>query len=694
MTGTLFWLVALYDSTVALHAVEADPEQKTIRVVATGLTQSWEGTATSLTQAVEVSLSGCKQLLEDHQNSPSGKVAFILSPSWVGEDGKILSDKKQIIDYVCNQLQLQPMGFSSYDEALSEYLQNNQPDSLNLILAQVFSNYIEISLIVGGKIRERASTSFQHLSDLTPKLVESCLFQLKAAGILPSRMVIFGDVLDNQLFDQLIRHSWSGHGGRELFSQLPSLIKYNLSQIVQMYAEFIVGHLFAILPTVPSNIQPDDVNLPKPANQVINSISEVEPEALGFGSVPIIAKTEPEPKKFNLPKLSLPIFNFSQISFKKLPFFFLAIGLSLLGIFSFFFFRSSASLTLFVNSEPITVSKKVQLDSTITSLSVQKGLIPVNLKTKQIQVKANINTTGKKATGEKAKGEVVIFNKSEKSQTLAKGTVFKDSASHRFLLSNLTSISPAEPNLDTGVITMGQTKVILTAESIGPDNNLPKDTSLSIETSSTSLLAKVNQPFTGGTSRDIVVVSKEDKANIDQQLQEKIKTELNAATKKETDAPNILPSTLKIGRKHTDYSRQIDEEADTLEGTIDANVSVFALSENVKKELISGYLQANDNFSNLQIDPKKVNLNFVVSSQDDKQAIGTLTLSGQAIPKLDTSTLAKNLRFQSTDNLKNIISKFSNRIYDYKIDQISTLLKVLKHLPPSSARIQLDISGN
>ncbi len=696
MTSTLFWLVTLYDNTVALHAIEADSQEKTIRVVATGMTQSWDGTAQSLTQAIEVSLSGCKQLLEDHQNSPNSKVAFILSPSWVGTDGKILPDKKHIIDFACTELQLQPMGFSSYDEALSEYLQNNQPDSLNLILAQIFSNYIEVSLIAGGKIRERATSTFSNLSDLTPKLIEDCMFQLKAAGILPSRVVIFGDMLDSQLFDQLVRHNWSTHGGRELFSQLPSLIRYNSGQIVQMYAEFIVGHLFAISPVEPilSSSETITPNVPTLPNQ-INQINEVEPEVLGFGPVPVIVKTEAETTKtLNLPKVQLPKLNFSINSAGKLPIFASVISLFLLFVFAIALFKSSANITLLVNSQPVNISKKVQLDSTTTSISTQKGIIPVDLKTSQVQAKASTNTTGKKATGEKSKGEVVIFNKSEKAVTLPKGTVFKDSLSHRFLLGNLTSVAPSEPNLNTGVITMGQTKAILTADVIGPESNLSKDTPLTIDTSSSSLLAKANEPFTGGTSRDITVVSKDDKAKLDAQLQEKIKSNLDETIKKESDSPNILPATLKIGRKRTDYSRQIDEEADNLDGTIDANVSVFALSESTKKELIAAYLQSNDSFSNLQIDPKKININFTVTTQDDKQATGTLVLSGQAMPKFDTEKLANNLRFQPTGNLKNLISSFSNRIYDYKLDKLSMLLKLLNRLPLDSKKIQLVVLGS
>jgi hypothetical protein len=229
---------------------------------------------------------------------------------------------------------------------------------------------------------------------------------------------------------------------------------------------------------------------------------------------------------------------------------------------------------------------------------------------------------------------------------------------------------------------------------IGPESNLSKDTPLTIDTSSSSLLAKANEPFTGGTSRDITVVSKDDKAKLDAQLQEKIKSNLDETIKKESDSPNILPATLKIGRKRTDYSRQIDEEADNLDGTIDANVSVFALSESTKKELIAAYLQSNDSFSNLQIDPKKININFTVTTQDDKQATGTLVLSGQAMPKFDTEKLANNLRFQPTGNLKNLISSFSNRIYDYKLDKLSMLLRLLNRLPLDSKKIQLVVLGS
>ena len=66
--------------------------------------------------------------------------------------------------------------------------------------------------------------------------------------------------------------------------------------------------------------------------------------------------------------------------------------------------------------------------------------IPVDQKTIDVSVTDSIPTTGKKVIGDKARGEIVIFNKQDKSQKINKGTLI-NSGNLKFVLSNDVQIA-------------------------------------------------------------------------------------------------------------------------------------------------------------------------------------------------------------------------------------------------------------
>ncbi len=695
-----FWLIALFDSTVALHLVGVDPTTKQVKVLATGLTQVWSGELDKLVQAVNISMDGCSQLLGVPLGPDAKKAAFIVSPYWVGADGKVLPDKKQIIEQICKSLDLQPMGFTSYDDALAEYFANQNKEPISTVLVHIFQSSLIVSLVISSKIRQRQNFLFEDSSQFSPKLVEDALFGLKAAGVLPPEIIVFGDSLDQARTDLLSKYPWQARPGRELFSQPPVLKKYISSQIAQIYAEFIVGHLYsAFTQTVPQPQFPPSISTPPSYSedqsatetQPDDQIMEVDPVTFGFGqsSTTIVPEYSPSPRfSFRIPRLRFP----QNLSFPFLSSFKLFIPLFLIAaIFSGLVFTSKVDITLFATPLSINKSQKVTLDTQTKSFDPIKNTIPALVKNTQIEVKSSLPATGKKVTGEKSKGEVIIYNKSEKSLTILKNTVLKDATGRRFVLLNNTTVSGSQANLEAGVISLGQTKVIAQAELIGADGNIAKDTPLSFDPSVGSgfLLAKVSQPFTGGASKDIVVVSREDKLKLEKDLAQKIKDQLDQKVNEEKGSPDILSSTLRIVKGKTEYNREIDEEASLLEGTLNATVTALSLSQKIKEELISTYIRGAPDYSATTIQAQDIKISFTSTSLDDKQAVGTIIFTGSAMPELNQSELKKDLVFVSYSDISAILQKNSSRIFDYKITNDSPILKLIKRLPVQVNNINL-----
>jgi len=698
MQGVQFWLITLYDTTVALHLVGYEEATKTVKVLATGLSQNWNGQIQNLIQSVEVSKDGCSQLMGMQSHTQIKKAAFVVSPYWVSVDGKISADKKQIIETLCSSCQIQPIGFSSYDEALAEYI-SNQQGQINTVITQVLPNQAIVSLVVSGKVRQRQYTYYPDIGSFSPKVLEDTLFSLKAAGVLPPEMIVIGDSLDNVQSDQLLRYHWTGKGGKELFIQAPNIKKYNSAQVAQMYAEFVISHLYTdVLLTPVSQPQEELRTLPKevPVENTISDSQEVNPSEFGFGddgqdvqvATPVFQEmtsyqSEPEPQYEDIS--STP----SNPPTKALLFIFPVLVLLIIAIIATI--TSKATLVFYTTALAVDKSVKVTLDTQAKSFDPIKSIVPVVTKDNEIEVKSSVLVTGKKQTGEKAKGEAIIYNKSEKPISIAKNTVLKDSTGRRFVLLNNTTIAPSQANLEAGVISLGQTKALLVADAIGPDGNISKDVELSFDSTvgSGSLLAKSASPFTGGSSRDITVVSKDDRAKVDKALQDEIKLSLEKKMSQDSSLPNLLSSTVRIVKGKSEYNRELDEEATTLEGTLKATVSVMSITTDIKSELISTYLKQDNKYQDAQLDNQSLGLSFTKTTLDDKQATGTLKISGTLKPQVDTSELATSLSGKKYSEIQKNLTSTSSRIYDYSIQKESLFGKITKLLPFNSQNINL-----
>lgn len=688
MGNTQFWLVTLFETTVAVHLVETTVNRE-VKVIATGLTQHWQGQVENLVSAVDVSLSGCAQLLSLPQAEEPNKVAFILLPTWVSKDGRILDEKKKLIEQICRQLKLKPMGFTPYDEALSEYLSGQEGALVNLLIAHFFPKEIVCSYVLQGRVVARYQHPIDMSEDINPKTMEFVFSRLRQDTPLPSELLLVGDTPLNTL-EHFLKYPWTAQRNPQLFLHLPTIKKYNQGQITQIYAEFVVQNTGLVPHTNPENVEVlpvTEISPPLPEPEV-TEIEEIEPELMGFKNDVSEPASIPTPPALQLPKIKLDL-NYSSFI------------LPLLGIITVFFigaafllYNNKATLILYANPVAINKTIKVNLSTQATALDVTKGIIPVVKKTEDVTASGTTEATGKKTTGEKAKGEITIYNKQEKSQTLPKNTVLKDVNGHRFFLSNVTVLAAAEPDLNAGVINLGQTKAMVTAEVIGSDGNLAKDTPLTfIDLSNTLLLAKVSQPFTGGSSREITVVSLADRTKLDQILNDQIKLELDKKVSEQKNASDIIGNTLKILKGKVDLSREVDEEASEVTGNISATVTIFYLEPQTKTKLIQSYLSTEPSLANTQINPKDVRLVFTNQGQDDKQANGNLTFTGNAPPSLPKENLKNRLAFKSISELKNLLTQLAPRVYDFSVTNTSRINLLPNRLPLRPQNLQLEITS-
>jgi hypothetical protein len=384
---------------------------------------------------------------------------------------------------------------------------------------------------------------------------------------------------------------------------------------------------------------------------------EVSAGDLGFSSIPnpqpeLELKPEPEPKLAPVtPLLPKPhLFSFPKINF--IPFRFLIfIPLLLLMVLGGLIFFSSSQVIVYLTPYTFSKTVDVNLDSTNTDY-------PVSQKTFEINSNSSVKTTGQKTIGANAKGEVVIFNKSDKVQNLPSGTILTSSNGLKFTTASSVQIPASSFNLDAGTITMGQTKAMVTAVDIGPESNLTKDSLLSTK-DLTSLIVKINSDFTGGVKRQIAAVSLDDKNSLEQKIKQDIETSIQEKLDKEfSEISGIIPNTTTIKRNRIEYSREVGEEAEELSVTSNNTISVLYLTNDQKTALINKILADTPNFNEVTIDPTNFNINYTK---------GKLSIEGKSSPQLDINSLRQKLTGKLVSQAPKIIRQFAPRTYNYQI---------------------------
>jgi hypothetical protein len=721
MEGNSFWLIYIQDTQLVVSLISYQNNQ--YRLVSTGPFKDWDiNSESSFLSAVDESLSAASLNTNLSEQKEPTTAAFVLPPFWVDNDGKISSPKLKLIKVLCKSLNLKPSGFLSEDEAIIE--ETNQKDDFpsSFILLHINDQDFYLSLVYLGNIKERIRKSLN--GPFTAQLLESTLLELNSEAALPPQIIVFGKQADQHL-KQIKSFPWVGKKDVETFLHIPEVKLYQDSDILSIFSKVITSQIQPSLASNQDKLKKKDDS--KDQTELVEeevkefSLQEADPGDLGFSStfkeveknettkteqpktelLPVIdnfplnesqnlvnQNSEDQPsqenktKKINfnfVKKIRLLRPKFRKNSFKNL---FWIILIALPFLFFLILLFSQAKITLFMI--PFEFKKEIlvtlMVDGQIDDLS--KSIIPVNKEIFEIKESTTIQTTGQLTTGERAKGEIVIYNKSSQAQSLDSTNVLVDSLGKKFELVTDVSIASSSSNLDEGVITLGQTKTGVIASSIGSEFNISKDTQLKFEDISDSvLIAKVNQDLIGGSKEQVSAVGSQDKENIEDKLDQKINQSIEDKSNNDLQSlSGILKETIKINKDKIELSREVGEKAEELSADIKASVSIFTLDNSVKEKIINQFLSDQENFNNIIIDLNRFDFDFTAKKVESQRATGSLIIKGTAIPSINFDQLKKSLTLKTGKKASQFIKDNIKRAFNSHID-INSPIDILPFRP-------------
>lgn len=706
MDTKLFWLVLIEDSKVVVSL------NKNI-----GLIQEWTPREPdSLARAVDISLSDLAQNSGIPEENEPDQASFVVPPLWINQENRILPDKLNMLENLCKSLHFKPIGFISYDEAILEDLSSRESFPCSFVLLHINHHTFNISIAYLGKISHRIQGFFQNGFDVAD--IEKTLFELKTNSALPPQIILLGDI-DEEKIDAIRNYSWVGKRNIETFLHLPEVNFISIEKSLSVFTDVIGKQLSSSVAEDKSLIQeeiiepeielkpetkPEELEIQVEENNtcnLFNIFTQVDKESLGFSSQPKIEETKEEIKEepreeikeeikekakitLKIPKLKLPKIKIPKIKNKIL---FLILPFLVISLLLYFFFYK-AKVILYAT--PYEFNQKVNV-SLSTEKETSSNNIFVSSKTISIPIKSSIPTTGIVVIGEKAKGEVTIYNKLETSFELKKGSIFLDNTGKNFILLNNVSVPSSTNDLEEGIIKLGQVKAVLEAGEIGPEYNIDKDISFKTKDNNSNIIVKSEEAFTGGTKEEVRAVDKQDIVNLENIIKEDINQAVAEKVEKETAtlAGAILES-LTVSKQKITFNRNPGEQIDELVGEVDANVSIFILDPEDKQKFILETLKSDEEFNRSILDLDKITLSFDLTKIDTDSASGSLSLNGNLLPKIDIGQFKRSIKGKSFQNLNKIIQS-NGRIYNHKYVSNMKFFDFIKLLPFSLENISIDV---
>lgn len=410
----------------------------------------------------------------------------------------------------------------------------------------------------------------------------------------------------------------------------------------------------------------DDKETAAGADDELSNVEVVTPESLGFRHEDVLEHVEgskPSPtresvgRKSGFPlsaKIKLPHVSFDAAGtlrsvMRKLPAgngkfiaaAVIAVVLVIVG-FSLLYTLPRVAVTVLVASSSVDESAVVTVDPKSTVADPEGKTIPGKTQEQSVSGEKTIAVTGKKNIGDPAKGSVTIYNKVTSSRNFPKGTTLT-TGGIAFTLDSDVSIASASETI--GSITFGKATANVTAKEIGPNGNVQASSEFTFAgVSANSVSARNESAFTGGTSKQVTVVSRADQ----DALVEAITGELVTQAKQQlltagASGDRLIDATIKTAVSEKVFNAELNQEAKELHGKVTVTVSGISIADSDIKAVLESLVEAKVP-SGYRLAPEQTN---VATSNVTVKKDGTITLTAKltavSLPVIDADMLKTKL---------------------------------------------------
>ena len=262
--------------------------------------------------------------------------------------------------------------------------------------------------------------------------------------------------------------------------------------------------------------------------------------------------------------------------------------LLLLASFLAWWYLPKATVTVFVAPKKLDEKVSLSVDTDAKEADFDKGILTGEVLETNVSGEKTRSTSGTKTVGERAKGTVRIRNGTVNDIKLASGVLIIGPNELEFTLDAQASVSaalsPSSP---------GTAEVNVTAKEIGAESNLGKDETFSVGNfAKAEVDAVATSDFSGGSSRQISVVSLEDQEDLDKQLTEELMESASTKLPQGLSEDKFFVSEALIATPSAKtFSGKVGDEADNVKLSLTLDVSGLSIPKTQLIELAKRVLQ-------------------------------------------------------------------------------------------------------
>ncbi len=635
------------------------------------------------------------------QGASLEKTIFSVPYAWI-EEGKIKGKHLSKLKKICEDLGLVPIGYLASIEAIIHFLQKTEGAPISAIFIEHAASSVIIYLVRAGKILEVHSSDEQKNILET---IETLLKRIEKVEVLPSKIIILDYKDEDAIQQQLLSYQWpkdipflhlpqvillekgfeneatingvaaqmelevlqEEHKENDDTQVSSSLEETNATDLGFIKEQDIATQRKEIEPDVekPIKIDADDIKLDEEV------ISEPTVKKKNDLSMFLVSKLPSIAKKIKIPSIissRVPANLLTNTIRTKAIIAAIVILVSLLAI-SFSYYNFILRVDIVISAD----KKALARDVDVIFAQGANGENSINVELVESEVKGNdsANSTGKKETGEKARGTVTIYSSLSREQTFSKGTTIISATTKReFTLNENVKVASS-----SGVTDVKTAKVQVTASEIGKEFNLPSGTKFTVATfDSSEIESKNDSAFSGGTKKEVTVVSQDDLDELLESLVEKLeKDALSKVDSGVSDNEGIFPKAFSYEILERDFNKKEGDEAGSvgIAATIKYSIGRYLVedlqkvAETLSRGKIPGTYVIREGDSTVNISDIKVN-------QKDKSAAAVLKVNAVYSPKIDDQKLAQALKgkseayaneqIRSIAGVKDVVINFRNRL--------------------------------
>lgn len=690
------------------------------KIISVGEKQGWSGKTDELVESVDLSLSeAVARLVEVGKKEPE-KIIFGLPHDWT-QAGKITDQKLDLLKKLSTKLSLKPIGFVVATEALVHFLKTNEGASVSTILIQINADDLRIVLIHLGEILgvEKVARSDSLALD-----VEEGLLRFPKEETFPPRMILYGEADLEAEKQILVSYPWQEPerklpflhvprieiaeedfeikalclaGGTEMAkseelisedAEKPAVVEHKqINGQQEQDLGFVVGKdVLAEIGKKESPGKPDDGQTePLKSEEKVAQVEQVE--KVGVKNLLGLILTRIRVPRLRLAKLRLPSFAFAPPKLALVGLFLVILG----GGFLVFKTIPRAQITIFVSPEELKEELELTLDPSALVWDEKEKILPAQTLEASVSQSKTKTTTGKKTIGEKAKGEITIYNRTDDQKSFSAGTVLGGPGDLKFTLDSEVSIASKTPDLVSGVDKWGEVKVEVTAVDIGAEYNLAADSQFKFEKFSSSLfLAKNTTAFSGGTSRQIQVVSEEDKVSLKKDLEGELTAKAKEEIlKKASGGKYFVEESLQTDIAQEEYSRKVGEETQEVSLTLEIKATGLTFEENSLRDLARLFLKDKIGAQDFRWEEAKLDSKVLEINSDGSVQLKVM-IAGKLYPGFSAEETAQNLAGKGFAFQKNYLDNLP-RVTGFKTEITPAFFARLKRLPSRAKNIKVEI---